>query len=779
VSSTQHSRAKTIFLEAVELTGDQRLSYLAEACGSDQALRREVESLLRHHTANTLLSGNLRAATSTLPLDSTPQDTPHRRWLETGRVTAALLGNRRRRLLSILAAVLLLVATGFWTREKIKQAMRRTTGQHLQALLDADVLALEEWIEQGRSDALAWASDARVREAVEQLVATTRTRKVGGGEWSGSEAQRVLRELLNPYLQEDDASGYLLTDLTGLVLASSRPEDVGQRLQHAQAPRIDRVMAGETLFIRPLPEAFEELEPEGADSDRPTAWMATPVRDADEHVMAVLGFGTFADQRFNDILTVAQMGESGETCAFNHEGLMLSESRFTEKLKEIGLVPNQENARSMLQVQMRDPGGDLTQGHKPLLEVAARPLTMSAALAIASRNKKQEHQRRGMIVEAYRDYRGVRVLGAWRWLEEYDFGMTTKVNVAEADAPLVYLEAILGVLILLFAGSITFGLLSSFAVARLRKQVDEAIQIGQYQLESLIGEGGMGRVYLARHAMLKRPTAVKIIRSELTNSKSIARFEREVQLASRLTHPNTIEIYDFGRTAEGIFYYAMEYLPGINLAGLIQRAKIVPPERVVHILKQVCGSLSEAHAKGLVHRDIKPQNITLCERGGVYDVVKVLDFGLVVDVNQPLSTRLTSHMQIMGTPLFMAPEQLRDPRRVDPRSDIYSLGAVAYHLLTGKPPYAESATRLQVIEAVLNEEPRPLSSVTQSPIPTALENLVMRCLSKDLDQRHQSIEELLTELNRLAGIPEWTAADAIQWWRSFAEEEAPSEPAHA
>ena len=215
---------------------------------------------------------------------------------------------------------------------------------------------------------------------------------------------------------------------------------------------------------------------------------------------------------------------------------------------------------------------------------------------------------------------------------------------------------------------------------------DEAKQIGPYELEKKIGEGGIGEVYLARHALLRRPAAIKLLKKRSINPETLDRFEREVRQTSRLTHPNTVEIYDYGHTPTGTFYYAMEYLPGLTMAQLIQEEGAIVPRRVVHLLDQVCASLSEAHAKGLIHRDIKPQNIMLCERGGIYDTVKVLDFGLVKDVSDPENIQHTAPDQLGGTPMYIAPERIRDPSRNDARTDLYAVGTVAYNLLTGSNP---------------------------------------------------------------------------------------------
>ena len=193
----------------------------------------------------------------------------------------------------------------------------------------------------------------------------------------------------------------------------------------------------------------------------------------------------------------------------------------------------------------------------------------------------------------------------------------------------------------------------------------------------------MGAVYRARHAFLRRPTAIKLIRSDRVGQEALARFEREVQLTGQLTHPNTIAIYDYGRTPEGIFYYAMEYLPGLPLDQVISADGAQPESRVVHLVKQICSSLAEAHRMGLVHRDVKPANTMLCERGGNYDVVKVLDFGLVKELRSESEAGVTGMGLVVGTPLYMAPESAAGAEHTGPASDVYAVGAIAYALLTG------------------------------------------------------------------------------------------------
>jgi len=210
----------------------------------------------------------------------------------------------------------------------------------------------------------------------------------------------------------------------------------------------------------------------------------------------------------------------------------------------------------------------------------------------------------------------------------------------------------------------------SYVIYGLQLQIRKAMQLGQYLLEEKLGEGGMGIVYLASRKMLRRPCAIKLLNQDSRTATAMDRFEREVQITARLTHPNTVAVYDYGHTPDGVFYYAMEYLEGITLQDLVDEFGPQPASRVVHILLQTCGALEEAHLSGLVHRDIKPANIMLTERGRVPDVVKVLDFGLVKETEQS-SPEVTSANAILGTPHYMAPESIVDPASIDGRADLY------------------------------------------------------------------------------------------------------------
>jgi serine/threonine-protein kinase len=297
----------------------------------------------------------------------------------------------------------------------------------------------------------------------------------------------------------------------------------------------------------------------------------------------------------------------------------------------------------------------------------------------------------------------------------------------------------------------------------LRREAFEARQLAQYRLIAPLGSGAMGQVYLAEHRMLKRPCAVKLIRREQAGDpRVLARFEREVRMTARLSHWNSVEVFDYGHTDDGTFFYVMEYLPGLNLQELLERHGPVPAARVVNFLQQACRGLHEAHSIGLIHRDIKPANLFVAQRGGQHDVVKLLDFGLVKPVAEMLSSGLTQEGAISGTPLFMSPEQARGTSLLDARSDIYSLGAVGYTLLCGRPPF-ERTNPLDVLIAHARDEAAPLATL-RSDIPEDVERVILRCLAKQPEDRFPDANSLEHALAVCGVAEQWTQSEAARWW---------------
>lgn len=328
------------------------------------------------------------------------------------------------------------------------------------------------------------------------------------------------------------------------------------------------------------------------------------------------------------------------------------------------------------------------------------------------------------------------------------------------------------------AGVLIAASVFGFSMRAIRRQMKAAVdrverKLGQYHLQEKLGAGGNGAVYRARHALLRRPTAVKLMNPEFARSAAARdRFEHEVQITSSLSHPNTVAIYDYGQTPDGTLYYVMELLNGRTLEQLVRSAGPLSAARTIHILQQIAGSLAEAHGMGLIHRDIKPSNVILCERGGLFDVVKVMDFGLVKEIAQT-DGNLTHANVLIGTPLFMAPEIISQPGAASPQSDLYALGAVGYFLVTGRNVF-EGSGAVEICAKHLSDEPVPPSQRSGLEVPSDLEALILDCLAKDPAQRPVDAAEVASRLAACEDAQGWTQADARTWWQTHAAASSPS-----
>ncbi len=303
------------------------------------------------------------------------------------------------------------------------------------------------------------------------------------------------------------------------------------------------------------------------------------------------------------------------------------------------------------------------------------------------------------------------------------------------------------------------GRLAVAAIEEGKKEETEWVEqtLGNYTLEEQIGQGGMGVVYRARHSMLRRPAAVKMLRASVVGPDVLERFETEVNITSELSSPHTVQVYDYGMTPDGALYYVMEYLKGFSLAELVNEHGPLPEGRIIHLLCQVCGSLSEAHSKGLVHRDIKPENIALTVCAGAYDFAKVLDFGLVAFKDE--ISQWESSQKLQGTPAYMAPEAIEAPDLIDARTDLYAVGAVAYFCLTGKPLFSHLGM-METLRAQISETPE----FTEAFCSEEFKNIVLQCLEKNPSDRPQSVIELAQLMGQCASSSVWTFEKAQLWW---------------
>jgi eukaryotic-like serine/threonine-protein kinase len=709
-----------------------------------------------------------------------------------------------------LVAALLVACAGWWADRTIGRTLRQDLANSLRSTCDADVTALEIWMANQKRVAQTLAEEPRLQVLALELMNARSTNRATVASLtrqllSGDRLQERLRalgyseaQLVNTNLEIVLDSGRVLSR-TGTQVAEELQPHYSEvftsgapivitpfkvRARVIQAPFLGR--GGPGSGFRGLVPGFRgggtnapgarigrgaargAPAPGGRPPPRELTVMqvATPVKDTNGVVRGALALVINPEAEFTRILSVARLGQSGETFAFDPEGVMISRSRFDDQLKKLGMVENRPDASSALTLRLSDPGGDLTRGYKLWDTNAALPLMVMVENAITGSA--------GVETEPFRDYRGIPVIGAWSWLSAYGFGVGTKLDASEAFHTLRLVRLIFTILFLLLILASAVILLFSYRQVVWRRRLSEAElkarQLGQYQLLEKIGEGGMGIVYKARHALLRRETALKLLPPERSEALAVQRFEREVRLTCRLTHPNTIQVYDYGHTPEGIFYYAMELLEGLNLGELVERYGPQPDGRVTYLLIQVCESLREAHGLGLIHRDIKPANIFVCDRGGVPDMVKVLDFGLVgtFDQSDDVGRAIAEAETVVGTPNFMSPESLDDAALSDVRSDLFSLGAVGYYLLSGRC-VSEGDTVADLREKRRKEIPLPPSARSGRPVCAQLEKVVLRCLANDPARRPQSAQELRDLLAACPCAADWTMEQRSAWWAAHRE----------
>jgi hypothetical protein len=660
---------------------------------------------------------------------------------------------RRHPWLLPVALAVLMATVGWSSYRAIEGSMKDDIATQLETVRDATIAALELWSEEARAVAAVHGARSEIRDAARELVQVARRSEDPREALRTSPIQTSLRALLDPMVERHDFAAWAIVGPDGTFLAARSDRNLGGRIPGVQS-YLDEMYAGRTLVSAPT--LVRLLDQQSAS----LMIVGGPVRDENGEPIAIFGFSLDPGKVYARLLVVGRPGESGETLAFDEDGLLVSPSRFDDELREVGLLPDDPEVSSYLNIHMRDPGGDLLEGFRPTTPRKAWPLTLAAASAVGGGQ--------GVDVDGYPDYRGVRVLGAWAWVPALEIGISTEIDAAEAYAGLYVLRrqfaTIVGALAIAALGMVVY----SLVIMRLSRQVDLARRIGRYRVIEKIGEGGMGQVFLARHAMLRRPTAVKVLASAQASEEAATRFEREVQAASSLTHPNTISIYDYGRTPDGSFYYAMEYLEGVTLGRLVEDDGAQPEARVRSIMQQAAASVSEAHGEGFVHRDLKPNNIMLCRYGGAWDFVKVLDFGLVRSNAQPSDLDITQVGSLTGTPLYLSPEGLASPEKVDARSDVYQLGSVAYYLLTGRHVFFGD-NMVEVLAQHLHKPPVPPSQVLGHPVSPELERIVLACLAKAQDDRPRDAAVLAEAFAGCAVSGEWTQAIAGRWWSEWRE----------
>lgn len=774
MSSSNYQRVRDLFQRAVELDGDQRTKFVDNLEGESADVLAEVRRLLRHHVPEARLfeaeepsehkevgTGALRSGTRLL--DGTTAE-----FLGDSSTTrlerSSLSFGRRKRdawpyvAVSVLLLTLLIVV-GVWVHGAIQRSVSESLRRTMQALLDEQHSAIYTWMDAEQRLVETWTRAPKVVAAVTDLHQLATDHSDLNAKLRQAPAVQQLQSAVDEVTGLEGGYQYAVWNREGTLLADSSPmhaDFLGNTTTEYGASLLSRVFQGETVLWLPTRAGFitADFELRGPVT-KPGVALIAPVPGSDGRpIGAMLISSPVLQIRLEDLLTQARFGETGEAYAFVGDGYLLTECRFVDQLKATGLIEDLDDGFSAQVLRVADPGGNLLEGFSPKRDHRTWPLTRSVAAAVSGVN--------GADFEGYRDYRGVTVVGVWKWLPQYRFGILTEIDRDHALSPLSPLNRafsiVVGTLLTVAVGAVSALLI----VLRLRK--NSAVgRIGAYTLNCLLGEGGFAHVYLASHALLKRPTAIKVLKRDQMNERNLVRFEREVQLASSLTHPNTIGIYDYGRAADGRFFYAMEYIKGLSLQELVELDGPQPPERVSWILLQICRSLREAHSLGLIHRDIKPQNVMLCKRGGEEDTVKVLDFGLARNLDPTDLSRVTETQLLIGTPLYIAPERILDPTCMDPSSDIYSLGILGYYLLTGREPF-EAADSMDALAQTVNRQARRPSELSPVRIPEQLDDFILACHARATADRPASIDVAIEVLLKIKFPRPWNSTRAAEWW---------------
>lgn len=659
-----------------------------------------------------------------------------------------IVRTKRQMFVGIAGVLLVLhVAITLWGHEQLDRTLVRIVSGMTHDIFEVQHNLVKQWYRGEREMVQSWANMPSIETSTSALLALAPEQRTTSADY------RKLSRIFNDIIDTEQYRDYVITNLEGRVVFS-RDDGRNNTLLNPNVSAWITAVADHRRVTLDLLHHNQLFDVDAEPDYVPILPFLAPI-EVNGEVIAVLLVAASPEQEFSGLFNIIDIGNSFDMFAFNRNGFLITESRHTAQLKDSGTLINTSVNSTILNARLVVPGH----------ESSTPPLTLNAARTL---NEKESF---GYELEEYINYAGDRVIGAWFWDEEIGLGMALELSVDDAGsivAPLRIAEiAIFGFLALTMVAALVF----SYINHRLKSRVEEIEQLGQYQLLQKIGEGGMGEVYYAKHAMLLRPTAVKLLRKD-ANKEVLERFEKEVRHTSMLTHPNTIEIYDYGMTASGRFYYAMEYVHGFDLGDLLERFGRLPQQRVVHIIRQVVGSLKEAHAAGLVHRDIKPLNIMLTKRSGAYDEVKVLDFGLVKLSEE--DNDLTQTQVLRGTPTYIAPERLTNARCAEPSVDIYSIGAIAYNLVTGDDLY-EATTQLEIMSKAMTEKPKPIRATVDFPVCPALEALIMSCLEKDPNHRPKSMSELLEQLDAIEMADDWTQTQAKQWWQQH-EEALPARP---
>lgn len=657
-----------------------------------------------------------------------------------------------------LAAILPTALVGWWTYRHVSASQRDAVQNELAGVADSVSIAVNQLLQNKAQMARSWSRQSEIQRSVIELVEIAKQDDSIEKLKAAEQSDRIRKQLR--LLSGTDEIKFVVWDRAGMILASWLDDraDVGSSVSPSGAANLARAMRGETVLFGPeiLVADTQGFVPE---TTSPVMAEIVPIYSDDNRIVAVMlirGFNMF--EEFDSLFRQSSSSRDLDVYAINRAGQMISNSPDAQSLamQEVLKIPAEEIA---VNLRVSDPQVEISREVQSGLSRQAQPLTYSVAGASSGQDDTR--------IEPYNNYAGVPVVGAWRWHPRWNIGVIVEKNHANAFATariVQYAFLCLGALL-----SIT-ALIAAAQIARRTAMAQVATHpLSRYELINELGSGGMGIVYKARHKQLGRDAALKVLRGDRQNRDDRLRFDREARLAASLSSPHTVTIYDYGRSEEDEAFCVMEFLQGITLYDVVSRSGHQPYGRVLCILRQICDSLGEAHSLGLVHRDIKPQNVMLSLDASVGDWAVVFDFGLAKPLRPDPDAYQTAETIWAGTPMYMAPERYREPNKMDPRSDIYSVGCIAYFLLSGRPPFIECDPE-SLFALVLTEQPISIDVHRDEIVPQEIVDLVNRCMAKNVDQRFESIDALGEHVDALREKFLWSTKDAKSWWRIHGEE---------
>ena len=767
----QYALAKELFIDLVNKSLRDRESRLSALSSSNPEVAQEVRGLLAQHFSRTIMVPTGRISKTTVQSSSIST-------LGLQRIGHNLVGGVLP-LASALGAALFLIGIGWYLQSELIRRSRAEFATILASMADQKSTLILQWARGHELRVQDWGREKELQQLVqsldEKIQPPTLNEKDRANILSAAEEQSKVKSVFEnqvavPIKLETDTRNesvdvnertklkYAIWNRNSILLAdwqfSNSHVGLGSLTTSVGSTILKRVFdrAASTVELpRPTAESISENYP--METVQQYAMFLVPIFSPDDSKL-VIGAMMIRSQMFSDeleeLISKSVLRESN-SYLLDERGAIATKARDLQDLLELPSFSSLRKVRGAPIIEARDPGGIVLAGYVPVESYREWSWTKPG--------KSISQPGSGYDVVGYRDYRGREVVGAWHWIDSLNRLLVLEIPKEEAFKNHIYIDRafriLYGVPLLI---SLIIGALSlrrAFGVVDLANR-----SLGSYVLRDKIGEGGLGIVYRAEHKLLGRSAAIKLIKEPMVSSATLKRFEREVRMASKLSHPNTVSIYDFGMSKDGLLFCAMELVEGVNLAHFIAYDPTISIERCLWILRQTCGAIEEAHDIGLIHRDIKPQNIMICRKGQLMDLIKVVDFGLAKTMADNVARDVTATRVLIGTPGFIAPERLETPWIADPRIDIFAFGVLGVYLLTGKVPILGVTHDSLVSLLNLGRFSNLCSDVKFN----EFIRLLAQCISPDANDRPRSMSDVGNKLGEIASRFPWSEDLAEKWW---------------